>query len=92
MTSETNEDLAAVEVVEKIRVVGIGDGPALLDVAPCSTFSANLTSPRPRAEGVCEPVTTIGSDMRGFADPASGVLAAALGLELPRIACASLNL
>lgn len=92
MTSETNEDLAAVEVVEKIRVVGIGDGPALLDVAPCSTFSANLTSPRPRAEGVCEAVTTIDSDMQGFADPASAVLAAALGLGLPRIACASLNL
>ena len=94
MTSESNEDLTPVEVVEsveKTRVVGIGDGRAL-DVPPCSAFCTNLTYPGPRAEGVCERVTAIGSDMRGSADSASAVIATALELGFPGIACASLNL
>jgi hypothetical protein len=48
------------------------------------TFSANLASPGPRVEGVCEPVTiTIGSDMQGSPVSASTVIGTALGLGFP---------
>ena len=56
------EDVApAAAALEKIRfrVKGVGDGRAFDVALVCSTFSENLK----RAKGLCEPVTTVGSNM-----------------------------
>jgi hypothetical protein len=90
--AESNEDLAPVGVVEKIRVEGMEVGWTF-DVALYSTFpSENLTCPDSRAEGACVLVMTVGSDMRGFTDPSSSVITAVREFGVSGAACTSFNL
>jgi hypothetical protein len=89
--AESNDDLAPVAVVEKIRVEGMEVGWAF-DVALRSTFFENLTPPGSRVEGACVLVMTVGSNIRGFIGPTSAMIATDPGFGLLGTSCASLNL